>query len=454
MPNLFSSQIILNPTHETIYRGIGEGESSAVAGDELIYSMDAQQYIDSVLSFDLSYASNLEHVTSAVLKLYALEGDLNATRIHVDEETFHGSLGSAVIDASMCNSVPCWVEVDLTAWFLWRTKHASHLSDLSIDINADQPTYGSFAASSHKGGQNAPKLVLDFRNQAMQFVDKLMTTRLKGSNPVSEKKNKEKPKNGKTRPKRKNGKKKGKPSGKKDKPKKPAKNNPGGKKDKPKKPANTKSGGKFNGKPGDKKPSKFEPGKNKPSGNGSKNKPGSGGKTPSKPAKKPVRPIASSNNKPKPKPSSTTNVSKPKPKPTDDMGSNSVNKPKPPTPAPPQPLPSSPTAVSKQTLKILQSREDIITQQLLMYHDPTQGKIQSVYTFDGLLNGLNVMSSEGVAGKTFYLGNKDKNKGSMYGLVNIAAFLAQSMKETIKYNACDEVCVWSVYSIMKSLILL
>ena len=26
----------------------------------------------------------------------------------------------------------------------------------------------------------------------------------------------------------------------------------------------------------------------------------------------------------------------------------------------------------------------------------------------------------------------------MYGLVNIAAFLAQAMKETIRYDACDE----------------
>jgi len=32
----------------------------------------------------------------------------------------------------------------------------------------------------------------------------------------------------------------------------------------------------------------------------------------------------------------------------------------------------------------------------------------------------------------------ESDNGHLYGLVNLAAFLAQSMKETIKYNACDE----------------
>jgi hypothetical protein len=36
------------------------------------------------------------------------------------------------------------------------------------------------------------------------------------------------------------------------------------------------------------------------------------------------------------------------------------------------------------------------------------------------------------------MGNDSPN-GHKYGLINIAAFLAQSMKETIQYNACDEI---------------
>ena len=49
-----------------------------------------------------------------------------------------------------------------------------------------------------------------------------------------------------------------------------------------------------------------------------------------------------------------------------------------------------------------------------------------------------MMAAEGVAGKKFYIGDDDVENGHVYGLVNIAAFLAQSMKETIQYDACDE----------------
>ena len=54
-----------------------------------------------------------------------------------------------------------------------------------------------------------------------------------------------------------------------------------------------------------------------------------------------------------------------------------------------------------------------------------------------MLDGLRVMYNDGVANKYFHMGDDSPN-GHLYGLVNIAAFLAQSMKETIKYNACDE----------------
>lgn len=57
--------------------------------------------------------------------------------------------------------------------------------------------------------------------------------------------------------------------------------------------------------------------------------------------------------------------------------------------------------------------------------------------FLGFLAGLQVMHEDGVAGKKFYMGDESAI-GHEYGLVNIAAFLAQSMKETIKYDACDE----------------
>ena len=66
-----------------------------------------------------------------------------------------------------------------------------------------------------------------------------------------------------------------------------------------------------------------------------------------------------------------------------------------------------------------------------------QWEPSSVYRYDDLLAGLRVMYNDGVANKYFFMGDDTPN-GYKYGLVNIAAFLAQSMKETIQYNACDE----------------
>ena len=55
------------------------------------------------------------------------------------------------------------------------------------------------------------------------------------------------------------------------------------------------------------------------------------------------------------------------------------------------------------------------------------------YKFDDMISALEFMIDIGINGKTFYLGNDHK-----IGLVNLASFLAQCMKETIQYDACDE----------------
>jgi hypothetical protein len=62
-----------------------------------------------------------------------------------------------------------------------------------------------------------------------------------------------------------------------------------------------------------------------------------------------------------------------------------------------------------------------------------------IYKAADLLSALSIVGNEpGVAGKTFYLGEEGVDLGWEYGLVNLAAFLAQCMNETILYDACDE----------------
>lgn len=84
---------------------------------------------------------------------------------------------------------------------------------------------------------------------------------------------------------------------------------------------------------------------------------------------------------------------------------------------------------------ILDEKKDVFDNEIFLY----QGSEPStVYRYDGFVAGLRVMTESGVAGKFYYLGNDSEN-GYKYGLVNLAAFIGQSMKETIQYDACDEV---------------
>jgi hypothetical protein len=87
---------------------------------------------------------------------------------------------------------------------------------------------------------------------------------------------------------------------------------------------------------------------------------------------------------------------------------------------------------------ILEAHKDGIDNNILLYQTPDLAWIPStLYRYNDLLDGLRVMHNDGIANNYFYMGD-DSSKGHHYGLVNIAAFLAQSMKETVRYNACDE----------------
>ena len=87
----------------------------------------------------------------------------------------------------------------------------------------------------------------------------------------------------------------------------------------------------------------------------------------------------------------------------------------------------------------LESVKDEIDSKLFLYQTPAfQWIPSSVYKYRDFKESLYVMATEGVANKKFYIGDDDVENGHVYGLVNIAAFLAQSMKETIQYDACDE----------------
>ncbi|WP_063668964.1 cellulose-binding domain-containing protein [Aliivibrio fischeri] len=89
----------------------------------------------------------------------------------------------------------------------------------------------------------------------------------------------------------------------------------------------------------------------------------------------------------------------------------------------------------------LAAAENAMDNEAFLYETPQSQWIPStVYKWNDFLDGLNAMHNIGVAGNKFWLMNDevDDETNIKYAKVAIAAFLAQSMQETIRYNACDE----------------
>jgi len=70
-----------------------------------------------------------------------------------------------------------------------------------------------------------------------------------------------------------------------------------------------------------------------------------------------------------------------------------------------------------------------------MYDTGRGWQESDIYTWPDMMKAVQVMATTGVGKAKLWLG---ENANHVYGLVNIAAFLAQCMQETIQYNACDE----------------
>ena len=79
----------------------------------------------------------------------------------------------------------------------------------------------------------------------------------------------------------------------------------------------------------------------------------------------------------------------------------------------------------------LDSVENNINTKLFLYQTPAFQWIPStVYKYTDFRDSLQVMATDGVANKKLYIGDENVTNGHVYGLVNIAAFLAQ---ESLRY---------------------
>ena len=99
-----------------------------------------------------------------------------------------------------------------------------------------------------------------------------------------------------------------------------------------------------------------------------------------------------------------------------------------------------PDSVTSAIEQILSASQGALNQNVFIYQTPDfQWLPSDVFTLQSFIDGLRVMYEDGIANKFFYLGTEGSaNESHLYGVVNIAAFLAQVMKESLQYNACDE----------------
>jgi len=87
----------------------------------------------------------------------------------------------------------------------------------------------------------------------------------------------------------------------------------------------------------------------------------------------------------------------------------------------------------------IRSKRDAIENNVLVSYTNAGVAFPSTrYTFDGLMNGLDLMAIRGFgAGFTFNLWEGTANEWKK-GILNLAAFLANAMVESIQYDSCDE----------------
>ncbi|KAK1739219.1 hypothetical protein QTG54_009762 [Skeletonema marinoi] len=96
-------------------------------------------------------------------------------------------------------------------------------------------------------------------------------------------------------------------------------------------------------------------------------------------------------------------------------------------------------AIPMNVAEILDKSKADIEQNVLVRRTPNlEWEASSIYHFEGLMKALGVMTLHNVRSGNFYLGEGMDDVEARYGLVNLAAFLAHSMAQSIKYDICDE----------------
>mmetsp|Transcript_15265 Transcript_15265/g.31162 ORF Transcript_15265/g.31162 Transcript_15265/m.31162 type:complete len:655 (+) Transcript_15265:70-2034(+) len=91
--------------------------------------------------------------------------------------------------------------------------------------------------------------------------------------------------------------------------------------------------------------------------------------------------------------------------------------------------------------KILIARELLTSPNVGRVRTSSSALFQSgtPFTYTGFKDSLHTMITTPIDGQSFYIGESQSLNGRVYGLVNIAAFLAMSVADSIHSGSCDEI---------------
>eukprot|EP00804_Cyclotella_cryptica_P023830 CCRYP_019479-RC/>CCRYP_019479-RC protein AED:0.04 eAED:0.04 QI:278/1/1/1/1/0.85/7/1325/805 len=98
--------------------------------------------------------------------------------------------------------------------------------------------------------------------------------------------------------------------------------------------------------------------------------------------------------------------------------------------------------IPQPILDVLEDNKVSIQKNILVSQAPDfTWEYSTLYTYEDFIVALGVMTEHTLSTSPFFLGGfgtQSNQEAVLYGLVNVAAFLSQSMAESIKYDTCDE----------------
>lgn len=105
-------------------------------------------------------------------------------------------------------------------------------------------------------------------------------------------------------------------------------------------------------------------------------------------------------------------------------------------PRPSGPASTLPPTGNKVIDALVEKLKEVDSEGVFLYETPElKWEPSTVYKWEDMIAAVQIMADQGIGKMKLFAGEEGNFE---YGMVNVAAFLAQCMQETIRYDACDE----------------